>query len=697
MRFKLYPLVGLKSLEVFILLVFSYPLFCQKSVNPLLDSIYKAEVLSSDSEEIYFTLVRNAGRNWIARDTSIALYINQRGIDSCMLASDLSCILKLKNERGIIYSIVKDYESSRKEFKKALEFGDIFMDSSIIGYVHRNMGVAFRSNAKMDSAINHLYYALDYLDFGKSGDSLLIALTLEELAKCLYYSNLNNFSTKYADEALKIAEELNRKSLIASLLNLKGLNALNGNLSLAKEILDKSLKISLDLKDTVNIIVNYHNNAVYYIQSKVDWEKALDIINMALSLDKNSKRNNLRGPLLITKARALYGMGKIDEAEYTLLHELKPEDISDQSVSPLEYHYYLLSNIKRIKGEYDESIDFLEKYYEWRIQNNNIQNEMLFSIRERDMEFSKKRKENLLLKESNALLAQSLEDQKRYLKILWTFATALVLAGIYLIQFNIKLSKSKLKIKSINEDLKEKNHQLVDLIDTKDSLLSIIGHDLRSPALNILQLIQTVLERKETLTEDSQENLAMSANSVGLMIQILDNLLAWAKTDKNTVIIDNKHFQLQEVVTPVVKLYQSMFKFKRLQFENRMECLENCYSDKGIIEIVIRNLLNNAIKYSPPNSTIRMGSSRKGDICEFYLEDGAGGLPEKVENQIFNAENDSDTPRHIALTEGFGLKLCRDLLRLSGIQWSYKRTEKGSRFILLFPVEKEIAFGRTSV
>jgi signal transduction histidine kinase len=697
MRFKLCPLYGLKFLWSFVLLLFSSPLFCQKSVNPLLDSIYKAEVLSSDSEEIYSIVVRNAGRNWIGRDTSIALYINKKGIDSCMLAADLSCVLKLKNERGIIYSIAKDFESSRRELMKALDFGKIFMDSSIIGYAHRNIGVTFRQHVQMDSAIHHLYYALDYLDFRKSGDSLLIALTLEDLAKCLYYSNLYNFSTKYTDEALKIAEELNHKSLIASLLNLKGLNALNGNLTLAKEILDKSLRINLDLKDTASIVVNYHNNALYYIQSKVDFQKALDTINMALALDKKFRGRELRNQLLITKARALYGMGKIDEAEHILLHELNPEEIPDQSVNPLLFYYHLLSTIKREKGQYTEAFDFLEKYYEGMIQNNNFQNEMLFSIRERDMEFSKKRKENLLLKESNALLAQYLEEQKRYLRILWSFATALVLAGIYLIQFNVKLSKSKLKIKSINDDLREKNHQLVDLIATKDSLLSIIGHDLRSPALNILQLIQTVLDRRETLTEDSEENLVMSANSVGLMIQILDNLLAWAKTDKNTVIIDNKYFQLKEVATPVVKLYESMFKFKRLQFENRMDCLENCYSDKGIIEIVIRNLLNNAIKYSPADTTIKMVSSRKGDICEFYMEDEAGGLPEKVENQIFRTENDGESPRHIALTEGFGLKLCRDLLRLSGIQWSYSRTEKGSRFTLLFPIEKSRASGSTFV
>lgn len=677
-----------KSLGTILLAFWSFSLIGQDILIFSLDSIFQSEILNSNKDVTYSTRVRDAARNWIYRDTSVALYINRRGLDSCLSTADLACILKLRNERGILYSMSGDYKASRKELYQALELGNSYMDSSIIGYVHRNIGVAYRIEAQLDSGFYHFYAALNYLDFRKSTDSLLIAITLEDLAKCLYYSKLYKYSLKYVDEALQIAEALDRKPLISSLLNLKGINALDGNLTLAKEVLDKSFRINKELKDTQSIIINLHNNALYYIESGIEVEKGLDTVNLALELMSTFKGRDLKSQFLITKARALFKLGKIDDAEKVLTQEINTDEFTNYNFNPGDFYNKLMADIKRAKGEYGEAFDYLEKYYSMEISKSIFQNDMLFNIKERDIEFSKRTKENQLLRESKLIIAESLEEQKRYLRILWTFATALVLGAFYLVHINLKLSKSRKKIKVINDDLLEKNNQLVGLINTKDSLLSIIGHDLRSPAVNILQMIQAILDRKENLTDDTQDNLTMSANSVGLMIQILDNLLAWVKTDKNTVIVDNRLFSLQEVVSPVVKLYESMFKFKRLRFENQMEWQDKCYSDKGIIEIVIRNLLNNAIKYSPPDSTLIMISRAKGHLCEFFIEDEAGGLPANIENKIFHEKREKNSHDNIGLSEGFGLKLCRDLLEISGIQWHYQKTEKGSRFTLYFPLGK---------
>ncbi len=234
---------------------------------------------------------------------------------------------------------------------------------------------------------------------------------------------------------------------------------------------------------------------------------------------------------------------------------------------------------------------------------------------------------------------------------------------IQLIKANEALSNQK-EIERQNNFLLKKSKEDQERTNVmKDHLFRIISHDLRSPINTIHGLTEILLNVKLTNEERMliTEQLKKSTDSTN---QMLDNLLSWSAFQINNStapIIDNIH--IRDLVKDIFKQLEIKAAQKNIQLIENIDKDLTVYGDSNMLEIVIRNLISNAIKFSYKDQAIGIEAEKSGDKIIFRIKDNGIGMPKDVLAKLFT--NDKTVSREGTFNEkgtGIGLLLCKNLL-----------------------------------
>lgn len=263
----------------------------------------------------------------------------------------------------------------------------------------------------------------------------------------------------------------------------------------------------------------------------------------------------------------------------------------------------------------------------------------------------------------------------------------LILVGFLIFKYKISQRYNRALEETVaarTHQLKESERLLMQSNQSKDRFFSIIAHDLRSPFNVILGYIDLLvdpdfqfspLERK-----DIMEKLRTTAHRT---LNLLDNLLSWAKTQKGDLQVETTCFDLTEVVQENLILAESAASAKKINLYNNMGVPWMVYADRNMIQTVVRNLISNAIKFTYTGGTIII-EARKGTNgeVEVSVKDTGCGIPLADQEKLFSIDD------HLATRgtnkesgSGLGLILCREFIHLNnGKIWVESETGKGSVF-----------------
>lgn len=232
------------------------------------------------------------------------------------------------------------------------------------------------------------------------------------------------------------------------------------------------------------------------------------------------------------------------------------------------------------------------------------------------------------------------------------------------------------------------NKELVGQLKTKTKFFSIITHDLRGPVGTLMAFVN-LLNNQRDLDEEQRlkvmENLEVLSQST---FHLLQNLLEWANTSGNITRFEEELIDLNQMIISDIKFFQSLTSLKsiRLEFQHDKDVFIN--GNPKMIETVIRNLVSNAIKFTPKEGLITI--TLRKDEKEVHLtvaDTGVGIEPERLD-QIFKMDNIRITNGTNGESgSGLGLALCKDFVtRNRGTIRVESDVKVGSRFIIDFPV-----------
>lgn len=237
----------------------------------------------------------------------------------------------------------------------------------------------------------------------------------------------------------------------------------------------------------------------------------------------------------------------------------------------------------------------------------------------------------------------------------------------------------------INERLRKQKKDLEQLNDLKDKFFSIISHDLKGPIFGVKELIhmtQTGLISKEEFLELLPE-LSKNMEQVAILLQ---NLLAWASSQIRGEQLSIENFEITHLLQQQQKLLLRISQDKNIQIE--IESKQDFWvsADKNMIDLVLRNLINNAIKFSKTGEKVHLSTSASGDFIKICVEDtGAGISPENL-GKIKEGTSFTTRGQNNESGTGLGLVLVKDYVEKNNGKLSIQsELGKGSKFCLELP------------
>jgi len=239
-----------------------------------------------------------------------------------------------------------------------------------------------------------------------------------------------------------------------------------------------------------------------------------------------------------------------------------------------------------------------------------------------------------------------------------------------------------------NEALKTREKKLKDLNETKDKFFSIIAHDLKGPVSGIIGISALLKEEAKNLDISTIVQYAELINNSSLQThQLLDNLLKWARMQEGKISFNPVTNELQLVADEVILLLSDLATRKKLMITNNVPAQLMVKADTEMLKTILRNLISNAIKFTPTSGKIEIKASIKGSEIEIVVADNGVGI--KAENVCKLFMTDITFSTHGTENErgtGFGLILCKEFVeRHGGIITVESIPGKGSQFKFTLP------------
>lgn len=239
---------------------------------------------------------------------------------------------------------------------------------------------------------------------------------------------------------------------------------------------------------------------------------------------------------------------------------------------------------------------------------------------------------------------------------------------------------------------KEAEIQLKQSIITRDKMFSIISHDLRGPIGNLIPLFD-MFSNMETSEELRNELIKEMRRTTATTYDLLENLLSWSKFQTKSISLVPVNFNVNETIEEIVELYNNEANQKNISVTIESANKNFVFADKNSVNLIIRNMLYNAIKFTPKFGKISLKAQSKEGVIFVSITDSGIGMTEDVAKNIFNKDTFyTSYGTNNEIGTGLGLQLCREFVIKNGGKINViSRVGKGTTFEFTLPKGKQTA------
>ncbi len=230
---------------------------------------------------------------------------------------------------------------------------------------------------------------------------------------------------------------------------------------------------------------------------------------------------------------------------------------------------------------------------------------------------------------------------------------------------NAIIEENAASLDNLNKEINSKNLLLEEDNRTKDKLLSIISHDLRNPITNT-QTILSLINKGALSPEESKVLLEQLETQYINTTGLLDNLLGWLKSQITGKELEKSDINIYDLMNGMHLEQKIPLMHKRIKFINITHNDTLVKAEKDMIKIIFRNLISNAIKFTPLDGRIEITNREDVDFHYVIIRDSGIGMSEEVLNKVNAQKYFTRTGTLQEKGSGFGLILCRDLLQKQG-------------------------------
>jgi signal transduction histidine kinase len=251
--------------------------------------------------------------------------------------------------------------------------------------------------------------------------------------------------------------------------------------------------------------------------------------------------------------------------------------------------------------------------------------------------------------------------------------------------------KTHLALSHSQRMIRRQNESLLELNATKDKFFSIMAHDIKNPVAAFQQIATLLLDERRSVDEDTKKDLfRMMHQSASELFSLLDNLLTWSRSQTGRIDFKPSPLPLEPAVREVMSLMAAGALKKNISLKQELPENMSAFFDPDMLKTILRNLVSNAIKFTPEDGLITVKARELGDFIELSVSDTGTGLSPADMEKLFRIDVSNVTigPASKEKGSGLGLILCREFVeRHGGKIWVESILEKGSTFFFSLPVK----------
>lgn len=593
----------------------------------------------TEDDSMKAVLYYDLGKHYYAIDQDTAIFFSK---NSFQLAERLG-LEKIKgnalNIMGVAYLIRSNYEEALKTHIQALKIRETLQDSTGMLESNLNIGNVYYRNGEMAKAAEMYLKALVY------------GIAIKNLrGQSLIYNNLGNY-------------HLDRWTA----------NQSQEDYGLALDYLQKSLNIKEELKDNRGSVTTL--TLLAQLSQKKDREKARGYLVRALAIaDANE---DIESKIAVLNELSNYYL-EVKDYDQVKKYGLQAYQIAKDANS----HFYISLSANYLveaavgQNDYKNAFEYLSIK---KAADDSLFNESRQKVREElliQYETERKELENEQLTQKQQFLDLSLRRRSELL--IGSIVVLIILGVLVWIQkrnhLKIKRAHTELevahqlaqsqtiKIQSQADILNETNFKLTKANQFRDKIFSVISHDLRAPFSSLHGII--ALWDKKSLNEtELQQVMPMIARETHSLSQMLHNLLMWSREQMGMEEIQLSRFELGELINESIALLkpQMVNKNLHLHYENMKELLIT--SDRERLNFIVRNILMNAIKFTPEGGKLVVDYP---SAYEIRIADSGCGMTSDRISKLFSDRVNSQKGTEGESGTGIGLMLSQEFAESIG-------------------------------
>lgn len=537
---------------------------------------------------------------------------------------------------------------SEERLRHAIEIFKSTNQKTLLHQTYRDLGETLRSFRAYSAADQYLHRALNY--FKKQNNAEEIAKTYNRLAAMQFEKfNWGRYYNNYLETVTQQAKDPD--------LSLREIEPLHRCADTLENYLDSTYAY-LDLSPNWDVYVSTRNieGAYYTYIFKFDQAKKL----FFKLLDRKDEIRSDDLALIYINIAHIYDDRFLRKPDKAIRYATIAFDLATQS-NIKTYQYMasgLLSKQYEIQGNYRKSLEFLQKqrkareaFYTADAEVNAKAQSLEYDILQRDQKLKNKKTQLFIVIASLGCLL-----------LAFTIFNAIIMAK------NRKKEKLVEELNRKNNIISEQNSQLEKLNLQKDTYLSIIAHDLRSPAANIVQLSELL---NKNIEDDNLSDVPKIASWIQTASQsaltLLTDLTAWAKSQSDQLSIDQKIVPLQQIAAETLETQTALAQQKNVEVISHIPPELEVYADTNLTKTILRNLINNAIKFTPQGGSITIQAEDKEAEVAISITDTGMGMDENIQQNLFQLSRDKIRQgTNGESSTGLGLMLVKNFVEKQG-------------------------------
>lgn len=435
-------------------------------------------------------------------------------------------------------------------------------------------------------------------------------------------------------------------------------------------IADKGLDFYHTNSDSLNESILLSRKARAFFSLK-EYKKSMSLIRTTIRMDSLVGNRRALGVSYLLIAQNASVMKQYDSAVLWLKKSIRINR-GLSNLNTLVRAHTLLADVYSAMGETTLAVEQLRLANQFKDSLYNAERNGHIQEMQSLYELERKDKTIGLLERENEFRYQQVRNQRiltaalaAVIILLGTLIFALIRLRHTQTRANKALSDKNAAIEHQKEEIQTQAENLQHLNQLKSKLFSVISHDLRGPIGNLQALLELLASKLLTPEEFLSLSDKLKTN-LNVTQSTLENLLSWSLSQMEGIKTEQQEIDIKTIIDDVCKLLEGAASGKGVTVVSSTTVTSPAIADPNQVQLILRNLIHNAIKFSKRNGVVTVSAHPEDSVCRITIKDAGIGMTEEEIHMIVGSEHFTKMGTQQEKGTGLGLLLCKEFIHRNG-------------------------------